>query len=218
MPAAPTPARLSPAHPTFMSVRSIPSWIGAGLLTVGLIVGSPMDVSAQEAGAPLEAPPEASEPVAADTAVDVLTIGDGTAPASDAAPRADAGKGSKTDPVAEEASPEEAEEAVAPEAGLASASATTGSGIDPGASLGSHEPREEVDPFAGSFATAVPIAVPAFHGIAPDLALTYGSSRGNGFVGVGWGLSGLPVIERASPGRGSPLYHGTTSSCSTARS
>ena len=96
---------------------------------------------------------------------------------------------------------------LAPVAGspLAATASTGGSG-GTGPGTGSAEPQEKVDPFVGSFSTAVPIAVPPFHGIEPSLALTYNSSRGNGFVGVGWALSGLSVIERASPGRGAPRH------------
>lgn len=86
-------------------------------------------------------------------------------------------------------------------------SATGGSASAPG--LGDSAPSQAVDPFIGSFSTAVPIQVPGFHGIAPNLALTYSSSRGNGLAGVGWSLSGLSSIERASPGKGAPAYDGT---------
>ena len=65
-----------------------------------------------------------------------------------------------------------------------------------------------VDPFVGSFSTAVSIAVPGYHGIAPNLALTYNSSRGNGLVGLGWELSGASIIERSGPNKGSPRYDG----------
>ncbi len=68
------------------------------------------------------------------------------------------------------------------------------------------ESRENVDPFIGSFSTVVSIDLPPFHGIEPNLALTYNSSRGNGFIGLGWELSGLSVIERASRGRGAPRH------------
>src|SRR5262249_42241306 len=53
---------------------------------------------------------------------------------------------------------------------------------------------------------SIAIAVPAFHGLEPPLALSYDSGRGNGFVGVGWKLDGLSVIERARPHGGAPLF------------
>src|SRR5688572_21272228 len=62
------------------------------------------------------------------------------------------------------------------------------------------------DPFHGALQTSIPIEVPAFHGIEPRLALAYSSTGGNGFVGVGWDLAGVGVIERTSPGRGAPRY------------
>ncbi len=98
-------------------------------------------------------------------------------------------------------------QAIQPLAATNSATSSGGSASAPG--LGDSAPSERVDPFVGSFSTAVPIQVPGFHGIAPSLALTYNSSRGNGLAGVGWSLSGLSVIERASPGKGTPAYDGS---------
>ncbi|HEY3351640.1 MAG TPA: FG-GAP-like repeat-containing protein [Polyangia bacterium] len=63
-----------------------------------------------------------------------------------------------------------------------------------------------VDEFTGSFGTSIPITVPAYHGLEPQLGLSYSSGGGNGFVGVGWSLAGFSTIERASPGRGTPRY------------
>jgi RHS repeat-associated protein len=59
---------------------------------------------------------------------------------------------------------------------------------------------------SGAYTKAIPIKVPAFHNLEPKLALTYSSSADNGFVGVGWQLSGLSFIERASKGGGAPRY------------
>ncbi len=64
------------------------------------------------------------------------------------------------------------------------------------------------DSFYGSYQEDVPIEVPAFHGIEPKLSLHYDSSAPNGFVGVGWNLTGFSVIERAIPGKGAPKYDG----------
>ncbi|HEY3357011.1 MAG TPA: FG-GAP-like repeat-containing protein, partial [Polyangia bacterium] len=64
----------------------------------------------------------------------------------------------------------------------------------------------EVDSFYGSYRDTVDIKVPAFRGLEPKLSLVYSSSGGNGFVGVGWQLAGVSVIERASPGKGAPRY------------
>jgi hypothetical protein len=63
-----------------------------------------------------------------------------------------------------------------------------------------------LSPFAGSFTQAIPIAVPAFRGLEPRIALGYSSEGGNGFLGAGWGLSGFSAIQRAKPGRGTPRY------------
>jgi RHS repeat-associated protein len=69
-------------------------------------------------------------------------------------------------------------------------------------------PNTTVDGFSGSLVSAVKIGVPGFRGIEPKLALTYGGA-GNGMVGVGWGLGGLSVIERAAKGRGTPSWDAT---------
>ena len=50
---------------------------------------------------------------------------------------------------------------------------------------------EKVSPFYGSLSHAIPIDVPGFRGLEPKLALSYTSEGRNGFVGVGWSLSGV---------------------------
>ncbi|MCB1386186.1 MAG: hypothetical protein KDJ80_09640 [Nitratireductor sp.] len=80
----------------------------------------------------------------------------------------------------------------------------------------------------GSFVYDVSIAAPEFRGLEPDLVLNYSSARKSrlggtyqGWLGYGWGMSGLDVIERASPGRGAPYYveendgGGTPDECTT---
>ena len=69
--------------------------------------------------------------------------------------------------------------------------------------------NQNVDGFYGSYQEQVPISVPAFRGIEPKLSLGYNSSGSNGFVGVGWSVSGVSVIERANPGKGAPTYGGS---------
>jgi RHS repeat-associated protein len=66
-----------------------------------------------------------------------------------------------------------------------------------------------IDPYSGSFSTNFPVEVPVFHGLEPKLSLAYDSSGGNGWVGQGWTLTGLSIIERASLGRGGPRYDAT---------
>jgi len=63
-----------------------------------------------------------------------------------------------------------------------------------------------LDRFYGELDERIPIKVPAYHGIEPELELHYHSSLGNGFVGVGWALHGISQIQRATPGRGAPTW------------
>ncbi|WP_275789005.1 RHS repeat-associated core domain-containing protein [Pararhizobium gei] len=65
----------------------------------------------------------------------------------------------------------------------------------------------------GAFSYTYPIDVPAFRGLEPKLELTYNSSRKTktggsyqGWLGFGWGLSGIPVIERVGADLGIPQY------------
>jgi RHS repeat-associated protein len=59
----------------------------------------------------------------------------------------------------------------------------------------------------GTYRTTIPVEVPAFHSIAPRLALTYDSSSGNGPLGMGWRLDGESRITRVSAGGGAPRYN-----------
>lgn len=55
----------------------------------------------------------------------------------------------------------------------------------------------------GSFSHSIPIELPAGrNGVQPKLALTYNSNNGNGMLGMGWSLSGLPAITRMNYGNG----------------
>ena len=65
---------------------------------------------------------------------------------------------------------------------------------------------ESVTGSSGSFSQVIRVDVPAYRGLEPRLALAYSSQAGDGFVGVGWGLVGFSVIQRASPGLGSPHF------------
>ena len=61
----------------------------------------------------------------------------------------------------------------------------------------------------GSYETVVPIEVPPFHAITPQVRLVYDSSTGNGPLGMGWTLDVGSRITRSSAGRGAPHYDGT---------
>jgi hypothetical protein len=69
-------------------------------------------------------------------------------------------------------------------------------------------------PHNGSY--SIDIKEPDFRGLEPDFRLNYDSSQGiannaahQNWLGLGWSLSGFSVIERASPGRGTPFYSDT---------
>ena len=66
--------------------------------------------------------------------------------------------------------------------------------------------NSSVEAYYGAFSTEVPIELPPFHGIEPRLKLQYASNAGNSFVGVGWGLAGVSMIERTAPNGGAPHY------------
>ena len=48
----------------------------------------------------------------------------------------------------------------------------------------------------GAFTTSIPIELPAGHGHTPSLSLSFNSLAGNGMLGTGFRLQGIPVIER----------------------
>ncbi|GGG23562.1 hypothetical protein GCM10010924_61400 [Rhizobium wenxiniae] len=65
----------------------------------------------------------------------------------------------------------------------------------------------------GFFTQKIGIDVPAFRGLEPKLTLSYNSGRKTrlgglyqGWAGYAWGMDGLDVIERATPGYGVPAY------------
>ncbi|HZM78956.1 MAG TPA: RHS repeat-associated core domain-containing protein [Candidatus Limnocylindrales bacterium] len=84
----------------------------------------------------------------------------------------------------------------------------------PGLRLGDAAAAAEADPAAGeggsgstgAFTTSVPLSVPEFHGLEPELSLAYDSGSGNGFTGMGWTLTGQSFVERSGPGGGVPRY------------
>ncbi|MBY5531534.1 toxin TcdB middle/N-terminal domain-containing protein, partial [Rhizobium leguminosarum] len=69
---------------------------------------------------------------------------------------------------------------------------------------------------SGSFTQSIAIDLPDFHGIEPKLSLGYDSARKSriggsyqGWLGYGWALDGLEVIERGSVGSGIPAFDGS---------
>ena len=73
------------------------------------------------------------------------------------------------------------------------------SSIDGGASGNpANQPTISNSMFSGSATTNIPIEVPpGRNGVAPNLAMTYISQRGNGWLGVGWNLD-LGAIQRST--------------------
>ena len=108
---------------------------------------------------------------------------------------------------------------------LIATSAIAASDSDPGSS-DSRAPRLPLDGRNGSFTRVIPIEIPAFRGIEPDLRLVYDSASGlrnlpaaGAEFGVGWSLQGVSAIQRVSgtpapaagqnkrpSGRGAPAY------------
>ncbi|MDQ0473538.1 FG-GAP-like repeat-containing protein [Labrys wisconsinensis] len=73
--------------------------------------------------------------------------------------------------------------------------------------------KDEPPASSGSFTQAVPIVLPAFHGLEPKLKLVYDSLAGAraggywaGFTGVGFRLGGLSEITRTNRGGGAPRF------------
>ena len=77
--------------------------------------------------------------------------------------------------------------------------------------LAGNSSAEDLVGATGQLQYSVPIAVPAFRDLEPQLALRYSSDVGRkagdgAFVGVGWNVAGFSSIERISAGRGAPFY------------
>ncbi|BCG82304.1 RHS repeat-associated core domain-containing protein [Mesorhizobium sp. 113-3-3] len=179
--------------------------LGAGGQAAGSPSGSPSAQSTGD-GSSATGSPDAAAKVGAKPADAKATDGTGTpdgTKAADTKTKA-TGKGAETSDT--EAAPEEpAAQAVA------AAAATTDSG-DPEA-IGT--PKVDLPKTAGNgnLGYSIGIDMPAFHGIEPQIALNYNSSRKTktgglyqGWLGYGWGLDGFDVIERATPGYGMPAY------------
>ncbi|WP_312404256.1 toxin TcdB middle/N-terminal domain-containing protein [Rhizobium sp.] len=108
------------------------------------------------------------------------------------------------------------DEAVAkPEAkaALAAAAATTDGDGDSHTANAPDKPSIPEIAGNGFFTQKIGIDVPAFRGLEPKLSLSYNSGRKTrlgglyqGWAGYAWGMDGLDVIERATPGYGVPAY------------
>ncbi|WP_179297780.1 RHS repeat domain-containing protein [Mesorhizobium carmichaelinearum] len=172
---------------------------GAALGAGGQAASSPADSSAQtpstEGASSATGSPDSAAKVGAEPA---------DAEAAD-------GTDAKTTEAETAAKTTDAEAAPAAQAAVAAATTTTTSS-DPEA-IGT--PKVDLPKAAGNgnLGYAIGIDVPAFHGIEPQIALNYNSSRKTktgglyqGWLGYAWGLDGFDVIERATPGYGMPAY------------
>ncbi|WP_322418027.1 SpvB/TcaC N-terminal domain-containing protein [Mesorhizobium huakuii] len=183
---------------------------GAALGAGGQAAGSPSSSSSAQStgdgssgiGSPDAAAKVGTKPADAKAADDTSTT-NGTKAADTKTTKA-TGKAAKTSDT--EAAPEE------PAAqAMAAASATPTSG-DPEA-IGTPKVDLPKSSGNGNLGYSIAIDVPAFHGIEPQIALNYNSSRKTklgglyqGWLGYAWGLDGFDVIERATPGYGMPAY------------
>jgi YD repeat-containing protein len=67
-----------------------------------------------------------------------------------------------------------------------------------------------VDDFTGAAHLSYPISVPpARAGLSPQISISYSSSGGNGWLGVGWDLAAGGYIQRRGPRKGVPKYDST---------
>ncbi|GFR59806.1 rhs family protein, partial [Elysia marginata] len=70
----------------------------------------------------------------------------------------------------------------------------------PGATqpIGALPGKGGVSPFGGS-QYSIPVEVPpGVNGLQPNLSINYSSKQGNGVAGLGWGVSGIPIIARCN--------------------
>src|SRR3990172_8822451 len=88
--------------------------------------------------------------------------------------------------------------AAGPETAPAASSSMAPSGGGPGGGSGISLPVPNTLLSTGAAAVSIPLVVPpGRNGIAPNLALTYNSNQGNGWLGVGWGME-MGSIQRAT--------------------
>lgn len=71
--------------------------------------------------------------------------------------------------------------------------------------------RSAVTARNGDLTLSMRFEVPAFHGLEPALGLDYDSSRGSGYLGAGWALTGVSFIQRTGPKLTAPHYDATDS-------
>ncbi|WP_291161457.1 toxin TcdB middle/N-terminal domain-containing protein, partial [Ensifer sp. SSB1] len=166
--------------------------LGNGASTLGGSAGSDTQNTADGAAAEK-----------ADTAIDRTRLGNGADATGDT--------GAAEKPAAKSEQPTTDRKDGTTERSLAAAAAAAAPIESPVSAL----PKASVPEITGngSMTQSIAIDVPAFRSLSPKLALTYDSARKSrlgglyqGFTGFAWGVDGLDVIERASPGYGVPAY------------
>lgn len=96
-----------------------------------------------------------------------------------------------------------------PSSGEAPAQATAANQPDYFQSSGVPSAAFKVDDFTGAAHLSYPVAVPPGRsGLSPNLSLSYNSSAGNGWIGVGWDIP-TGYIQRRGPRKGVPKYNDT---------
>lgn len=171
-------------------------------VVLALLTGGPDAVAQETSPAPSTdtAGPEVLVPSdQAPAAAPDTTSGDGESPAAEAPVTDGTTVESQAPEAAAMATASASDGGVAPE----SENLSLPPGLDPGALVS----------FNGSWSTSVPITVPGFYGIEPNLTLRYSSATGSrgsdlwaGMVGLGWEIAGLSNITRHSRVRGAPRF------------
>ncbi|MGR9152636.1 toxin TcdB middle/N-terminal domain-containing protein (plasmid) [Rhizobium leguminosarum] len=147
-----------------------------------------------------------------DKAVDRTTLGDGSKPPADGLSGDAVESGASVDGGEEDTKTPVGKNSAA-KATSAATLAAAAAAVEPDSAAVNAPEKASVPQISsnGSLTHVIGLDVPDYHDIGPKLALRYDSARKSrlgglyqGWLGYGWGLDGLDVIERESPGGGVP--------------
>ncbi|MBY5531581.1 hypothetical protein, partial [Rhizobium leguminosarum] len=147
-----------------------------------------------------------------DKAVDRTTLGDGSKPPADGLSGDAVESGASVDGGEEDTKTPAGKNSGAKATSAATLSAAAAA-VEPDSAAVNAPEKASVPQISsnGSLTHVIGLDVPDYHDIGPKLALRYDSARKSrlgglyqGWLGYGWGLDGLDVIERESPGGGVP--------------